>query len=100
MSGPKEAGGGGGMPGGGYPGGGNPSDTRDPRRAGALTSGIIQVQGHLLAAHIHSGRVLLEHGWGVVLSEKGSGWFLRGATEARVRLHRPPSPHPAHLPSL
>lgn len=35
---------------------------------GALTSGVVEVQGHFLAAHHHAGRVLLEHGGGVVLS--------------------------------
>lgn len=77
-----------GMPGGGYPSGGSPWSPRDPRCAGALTRGIVQVQGHLLAAHSHAGRVFLEHRWGVVLSERGR-LVLTGAR----------SPYAAQLPS-
>lgn len=74
------------------PGGKNPSvgPPRDPRRTHALTGRVVEVQGHLLAAHGHAGRVLLEHGWGVVLWEKGSGW------SSRVRAH-PYHPHPTRL---
>lgn len=35
-----------------------------------LPGGVVEVQGHLLAAHGHAGCVLLEHGWGVVLGER------------------------------
>lgn len=70
---------------------------RAPRRAGALTGRVVEVQGHLLAAHRDAGRVLLEHGRGVVLSEKGQGRSLRSAAGSRVRWapHLPPSPRPA-----
>lgn len=69
--GPAEAGGRG-CPGGRHP----PDGLWDPPRAGALTGGVVEVQGHLLAAHCHAGRVFLEYGWGVMLLMRGSGWFL------------------------
>lgn len=62
--GPAEAGGQG-CPGGRHP----PGGLWDPPRAGALTGGVVEVQGHLLAAHCHAGRVFLEYGWGVMLGE-------------------------------
>lgn len=87
----------------GMPGGGIlQADPRNSRRAGALTGGVIQVQGHLLAAHGHAGRVLLEHGWSVVLSKKGSGWFLRAAAGARdppeFSFHFDPIRFSPHIP--
>lgn len=80
--------------------GGEPPGHPDPRRAGALTGGVVEVQGHLLVAHRDAGRVLLEHGWGVLLSEKGQGWSpgARRGSGVRWAPHLPPSPHPARSP--
>lgn len=94
--GPAEAGGQG-CPGGRHP----PGGLWDPPRAGALTGGVVEVQGHLLAAHCHAGRVFLEYGWGVMLLMRGSGWFLGMWRRPGVQLDSsplPPSPHSAQLP--
>lgn len=48
------------------------ADPRDPGGAGALTGCVVEIQGHLLAANGHTGRVLLEHRRGIVLRERGS----------------------------
>lgn len=39
----------------------------DPLGSGALTSCVVEVQGHLLVAHCHTSRVLLKHRRGIVL---------------------------------
>lgn len=48
-------------------------DHRDPLGSGALTSRVVEIQGHLLVAHCHTSRVLLKHRRGIVLWERGSG---------------------------
>lgn len=45
-------------------------DQGDPLGSGALTSCVVEVQGHLLVAHSHTSRVLLKHRRGIVLCER------------------------------